>query len=811
MENNSPKTHTHDKNSNLDTHIQGHISDVLYNSIVRINFTVNGEKFTETGFFIKINIKNKFRYFLITCYHINAEKFINKKMIIALYYGRLSEEKKFEVILDRKERCIKCFDKPFDVTLIEIIEKDKINKDKFLEPDLNYKKGYLYYKNKFFYIVCYNHNENEKEIKVSSGKITKILNESEFEYSLNTECYNIGSPIILSYNLLVIGNHKQGNIAKSIKKGIFLGYILDIIEKDEIGNKKNKLKGEGSNKEEKIKDKYWNNEELLKNIKSKYIMIKVISNLNYKIKLYIFKYNKRIQNIMNVNLSNYKFLSGRYIEYETNIKGKEYNGYTDNVIYEGGIIKGKRNGKGKEFHETGDIIFEGEYLNGKRNGKGKEYYYSGKVLFEGEYSNGKRLKGKIYDIKGNISYDLENLNGLIKRYYPNGEIEFEGEYLNGKRNGKGKEYNEYGHLIFEGEYLNGERNGKGKEYFSSELIFEGEYLNGNRWNGKRYKGNNSYILKNGIGYEKQYNRNVKLLFVGKYLNGKRNGKWKEYYSNDQIKFEGEYVNGQINGEIKMYNYDGILELEGEYLNGEKNGFVKEYYSETGLLRFEGEYLNGKRNGKGKKYYHNGEIKFDGEYLNNYKFKGKQYVNNILEYEGEYLFNKKWNGKGYDKKGNIIYILNKGNGKVKEYHDGVLQFDGEYLDGKKNGKGKQYFFNEKLKFEGEYLKGKRKKGKEYDDDGHLIFEGEYLNGERWNGKEKIYHFDGTIICEAEYINGREYGKEYTDSGKIQFEGEFLNGRRWNGRLILYEEPFGIKEICTGKYVNGIQILNRKFDK
>ena len=736
MENNSPKTHTHDKNSNLDTHIQGHISDVLYNSIVRINFTVNGEKFTETGFFIKINIKNKFRYFLITCYHINAEKFINKKMIIALYYGRLSEEKKFEVILDRKERCIKCFDKPFDVTLIEIIEKDKINKDKFLEPDLNYKKGYLYYKNKFFYIVCYNHNENEKEIKVSSGKITKILNESEFEYSLNTECCNIGSPIILSYNLLVIGNHKQGNIAKSIKKGIFLGYILDIIEKDEIGNKKNKLKGEGSNKKEKIKDKYWNNEELLKNIKSKYIMIKVISNLNYKIKLYIFKYNKRIQNIMNVNLSNYKFLSGRYIEYETNIKGKEYNGYTDNVIYEGGIIKGKRNGKGKEFHETGDIIFEGEYLNGKRNGKGKEYYYSGKVLFEGEYSNGKRLKGKIYDIKGNISYDLENLNGLIKRYYPNGEIEFEGEYLNGKRNGKGKEYNEYGHLIFEGEYLNGERNGKGKEYFGFELIFEGEYLNGNRWNGKRYKGNNSYILKNGIGYEKQYNRNVKLLFVGKYLNGKRNGKWKEYYSNDQIKFEGEYVNGQINGEIKMYNYDGILELEGEYLNGEKNGFGKEFY-DNGNLLFEGEYLNGRWNGKVKEYNRQGDLLFEGEYLNGERNgEGKEYnsVGDII-FEGEYLNNKRWKGKG------------------KEYgYNGSLVFEGEYLNGERHGEGKEYYNNGNILFDGEYKNGKLNgEGAEYYKDCNIKYIGEFLDG-KWNGK----------------------GKEYFQDGQLKFYGEFLNG-------------------------------------
>ena len=835
------------KNNFLDTHIQAQTIDKLYNSLVRINFTENGYKFKETGFLIKFKIKNNFKYFLMTYYHIFNEKYVNKKMVITLYYGKLNEEKKLEIILDRNERNIKYFDNPFDVTLIEIIEKDNIKKDNFLEPDLNYKNGYLYYNNKSYYIVSYNHNNiNEKEIKVSSGKITKILNEPEFEYSSDIDCRNLGSSIILSVNLLVVGIHKQRNITKSINYGTFFGYIIDNIEKDELNYKKIKLIKEEKNKEEiinekysrkKIEDKYYNNEDLLKNIKSKYVMIIVLSNLNEKIKLDIVKYNKRIQNIININLSNYMFFSGRYIEYETKKKGKEYNGYNNYLIYEGGICKGKRNGKGKEYNKYCELIYEGEYLNGKRNGKGKEYYSNGKLLFEGEYLNGNRSKGKEYDIKGNISYDLNNLNGLIKKYYYNGKIEFEGEYLNGKKKGKGKEYNDDGHLIFEGEYLNGERNGKGKEYYDFELIyegeylngkrhgkgkeydnrkliFEGEYLNGNRWKGKGYKRekNISYILENGKGYIKEYDSYHKLTMEGEYLDGKRNGKWKKYDSDNNIIFEGEYVNGKMNGEIKIFYNGGQLELEGEYLNDEKNGFIKEYYYETGKLKFEGLYLNGKKNGKGKKYNYKGELEFDGEYLNDNKLKGKGYINNKIEYEGEYLFNKKWNGKGYDNKGKIIYTLNKGNGKVKEYHDGVLNFDGEYLNGKRNGKGKQYFWNKKIEFDGEYLNGKKKKGKEYDHDGHLIFEGEYFNGEKWNGKEKKYHFDDKIIYEGEYLNGKIYGKEYhCISGKVEFEGEFLNGKKWNGKLTLYEQPLGIKIFCTGKYVNGIQVLDRKFNK
>ena len=51
------------------------------------------------------------------------------------------------------------------------------------------------------------------------------------------------------------------------------------------------------------------------------------------------------------------------------------------------------------------------------------------------------------------------------------------------------------------------------------------------------------------------------------------------------------------------------------------------------------------------------------------------------------------------------------------------FEGEYLNGKRNGKGKEYYHNCKLKFEG-------------------IF----LNGKKWNGKGEEYL---EIMNESEY--------------------------------------------------------------
>ena len=166
---------------------------------------------------------------------------------------------------------------------------------------------------------------------------------------------------------------------------------------------------------------------MLENSKSIYFIKKLFTFVDEKTKLDIIKYNKNMQNIMDINLINYKFYSKKYIIFEENGKGKEYDGYY-NIL-----------------------LFEGEYLNGKRNGKGKEFYYNGKLKFEGEYLNGEKWNGIGYN-NDNIIYSLKNGKGFIKEYYDNGKLEFEGEYLNGKRKGKGKEYHCNGKLRFEGEY-----------------------------------------------------------------------------------------------------------------------------------------------------------------------------------------------------------------------------------------------------------------------------------------------------------------------------------------------------------------------
>ena len=335
--------------------------------------------------------------------------------------------------------------------------------------------------------------------------------------------------------------------------------------------------------------------------------------------------------------------------------------------------------------------------------------------------------------------------GKIYNNY-NNRLVFEGEYKNGKRNGTGKEYSYDGKLLFEGEYLNNKRNGNGKEYFSNGNIkFEGKYLNGKKWT--------------GIGYDIGYDKNNKKMF------------------------EIENGKGHIKGYIDRSDYSIF---EGEYLNGEKNGKGKEYFDNK--LLFEGEYLNGKRNGKGIEY--------------NTEHKCK-------EFEGQYYNGKEWNGKGYNPNNGIIYELKNGKGIKKKYiwetgdpgddwyvEKDILIFEGEYLNGEKNGKGKEYDFDGKLKFEGEYVNNRKNgKGKEYNSQGNLIFEGEYLYDHKRFGKE----FENAhLIYEGEYLYDKKWnGKVYDIKGNIY---ELSNGY---GKIKEYSEKNSELLIFDGEFINGIK--------
>ena len=195
----------------------------------------------------------------------------------------------------------------------------------------------------------------------------------------------------------------------------------------------------------------------LRDIRSLYIIKRIFSFLYEKQKLKIIVYSKKFQKMYTIGIEDYKKESGKYKKGEKNGKGKEYNIYTNILIFDGEYKNGIRNGNGKEYDYNDKLEFEGEYKNGKRNGKGKEYYNNGKLIFEGEYLNGRRWKGKGYNINGNKEFEIKDGEGNIKEYYKYGKLRFEGEYKNGENNGEGKEYYKDDKLEFEGTYLSGKK------------------------------------------------------------------------------------------------------------------------------------------------------------------------------------------------------------------------------------------------------------------------------------------------------------------------------------------------------------------
>ena len=74
----------------------------------------------------------------------------------------------------------------------------------------------------------------------------------------------------------------------------------------------------------------------------------------------------------------------------------------------------------------------------------------------------------------------------------------------------------------------------------------------------------------------------------------------------------------------------------------------------------------------------------------------------------------------------------------------MLFEGYYIAGRRNGKGKEFYENGKLKYEGEYLNRKKTGfGIEYNNhNGEILLKGEYLRGKKI-GKFYKYHYNTRI--------------------------------------------------------------------
>ena len=141
----------------------------------------------------------------------------NRTVVIEIFNKKI-----FELNLNKNERNITFFEE-LDIAVIQINDlKELCISVKFLEIDLNYKKGYDIYLNTHIFILGYPLRDS---VESSPGKISKI-SDNELWHNCHTDRGSSGSPIILVSNLSVIGIHKAGLKNAQMNLGTFLGKFL---------------------------------------------------------------------------------------------------------------------------------------------------------------------------------------------------------------------------------------------------------------------------------------------------------------------------------------------------------------------------------------------------------------------------------------------------------------------------------------------------------------------------------------------------------------------------------------------------------
>jgi len=247
-------------------------------AICKIIIKGEGNKKTYgTGFFMYIIKEKKKLDCLLTNFHVIKDELVRSKSTIDI---QINNNDIYKIKLDNSIRYIQIFKRPIDITIIQIIDNDQFKKDiDFLYYDLNYSFGYEQYLNMDIFII---QHPLGGEAEYACGKVIKIINNFEFEHSVDTDKGSSGSPIILNESLKVIGIHKQINNLNFNNIGTFIAEIFkekninEIFQSEEFNNLS----------EKEIYEKYKNHSKFEELMELKTILQEII--VNYGLSKYMF-------------------------------------------------------------------------------------------------------------------------------------------------------------------------------------------------------------------------------------------------------------------------------------------------------------------------------------------------------------------------------------------------------------------------------------------------------------------------------------------------------------------------------------------
>jgi hypothetical protein len=220
---------------------------------------------------------------------------------------------------------------------------------------------------------------------------------------------------------------------------------------------------------------------------------------------------------------------GYFSEYCGEVQGVEVR-YEKGEVYRGGLLKGKRHGKG--IFLCDEYKYEGDWLDDKvisrqKSGAGIMTALKEKYVYDGSWVNDLQ-EGQGCEVREGCSYNGSFFNG---KYHGNGMIayndssQYNGEWVLGRKQGMGRWTNKDGDA-FKGEFFNDLFHGQGQLSLENGDIYSGVFVNG------KIHGKGECLLANGEFFE------------GEFVDGVKNSK-ESFDVEGGGKGEGDFVNGDI--------------------------------------------------------------------------------------------------------------------------------------------------------------------------------------------------------------------------------------------------------------------------
>ena len=187
----------------------------LKNCICKISANMIG-----TGFFCKIDYKDKKIPVLITNYHIIDDQYIENHNTLKIYIDDICKI----ININKNEKIYSSGKYEYDLMIIQLKEIDEIHNYLELDPNI-YQKNSIstIYKDEKIYVL---HFPNGQEATISYGCGIEEINNYDITHKCFTcECSS-GGPIINAVNNKVIGIHKQYDKRIKYNIGTFLAFPL---------------------------------------------------------------------------------------------------------------------------------------------------------------------------------------------------------------------------------------------------------------------------------------------------------------------------------------------------------------------------------------------------------------------------------------------------------------------------------------------------------------------------------------------------------------------------------------------------------